>query len=57
MGIVEPVKAITVHVHGRVLYCGMCIYVSGSSKIQTLCPMNQVLLKLRFTAMERLAGY
>ena len=33
------------------------IYVSGSSKIQTLCPMTQVLLKLRFTAMERLSVY
>ena len=32
-------------------------YVDGSSKIQTLCHMNQVLLKLRFTAMERLTGY
>ena len=32
-------------------------YVGGSSKIQTLCHMNQVLLKLRFTAMERLLGY
>ena len=28
--------------------------VSGSSKIQTLCHMTQVVLKLRFTAMERL---
>ena len=32
-------------------------YVGGSSKIQTLCHMTQVLLKLRFTAMERLTGY
>ena len=31
--------------------------VGSSSKIQTLCHMTQVLLKLRFTAMERLAGY
>ena len=29
-------------------------YVGGSSKIQTLCHMTQVLLKLRFTAMKRL---
>ena len=33
------------------------IHVGGSSKIQTLCHMTQVLLKLRFTAMERLSGY
>ena len=33
------------------------VYVSGSSKIQTLCHLTQVLLKLRFTAMERLSGY
>ena len=33
------------------------IYVGGSSKIQTLCHMIQVLLKLRLTAMERLSGY
>ena len=32
------------------------LYVGSSSKIQTLCHMTQVLLKLRFT-MERLAGY
>ena len=32
------------------------ICVSGSSKIQTLCHMTQVLLKMRFTAMERLSG-
>ena len=32
-------------------------YVGGSSKIQTLCHMTQVLLKLRFTTMERLTGY
>ena len=25
------------------------LYVSGSSKIQALCPMTQVVLKLRFT--------
>ena len=31
--------------------------VSGSSKIQTLCHMTQVLLKLRFTAMETLSVY
>ena len=31
--------------------------VGGSSKIQTLCHMTQVLLKLRATAMERLSGY
>ena len=30
--------------------------VSGSSKIQTLCHMTQVLLKLRFTTMERLSS-
>ena len=35
----------------------MVIYVSGSSKIQTLCHMTQVLLKLRFTAMETLSVY
>ena len=29
------------------------LYVGGSSKIQTLCHMTQILLKLRFTAMER----
>ena len=40
----------TEHVH-------IYIYVSGSSKIQTLCHMTQVLLKLRFTTMERLPGY
>ena len=33
------------------------VYVSGSSKIQTLCHLTQVLLKLRFRAMERLSGY
>ena len=33
------------------------LIVGGSSKIQTLCHMTQVLLKLRFTAMERLSGY
>ena len=33
------------------------IYVGASSKIQTLCRMTQVLLKLRFTALERLTGY
>ena len=33
------------------------IYVSGSSKIQTLCHLTQVLLKLRFTVMETLTGY
>ena len=33
------------------------IYVSGSSKIQTFCPMTQVPLKLRFTVMERLSVY
>ena len=33
------------------------IIVSGSSKIQTLCHLTQVLLKLRFTAMERISGY
>ena len=27
-------------------------YVGGSSKIQTLCHMTQVLLKLKFTAMD-----
>ena len=32
-------------------------YVRGSSKIQTLCHMTQVLLKLGFTAMETLTGY
>ena len=32
----------------------LAIYVGGSSKIQTLCHMTQVLLKL---AMERLTGY
>ena len=32
-------------------------YVSGSSKIQTLCHLTQVLLKLRFTVMETLTGY
>ena len=32
-------------------------YVGGSSKIQTLCHMTQVLLKLRFTTMERLTDY
>jgi len=32
-------------------------YVSGSSKIQTLCHLTQVQLKLRFTAMETLSGY
>ena len=31
--------------------------VGGSSKIQTLCHMTQVLLKMRFTTMERLLGY
>ena len=31
-------------------------YVGVSSKIQTLCHMTQVLLKWRFTAMERLTG-
>ena len=35
----------------------MVIYVSGSSKIQTLRHMTQVLLKLRFTAMETLSVY
>ena len=33
------------------------VYVGGSSKIQTLCHMTPVLLKLRFTAMERLTDY
>jgi len=33
------------------------VHVGGSSKIQTLCHMTQVLLKLRFTTMERLTGY
>ena len=33
------------------------LYVGGSSKNQTLCHMTQVLLKLRFTAIERLSGY
>ena len=33
------------------------IIVGGSSKIQTLCHMTHVLLKLRFTTMERLTGY
>ena len=33
------------------------LIVGGSSEIQTLCHMTQVLLKLRFTAMERLTGY
>ena len=28
-------------------------YVSGSSEIQTLCRMTQVLLKLRLTTMDR----
>ena len=32
-------------------------HVGCSSKIQTLCHMTQVLLKLRFTAMARLTGY
>ena len=32
-------------------------YVGGSSKIQPLCHMTQVLLKMRFTVMERLTGY
>ena len=31
-------------------------YLGCSNKIQT-CHMTQVLLKLRFTAMERLSGY
>ena len=35
---------------------GHTLYVGSSSKIQTLCHMTQVLLKLRFTMMERLAG-
>ena len=30
--------------------------VGGSSKIQTLCHMTQVPLKLRFTAMERFSN-
>ena len=30
------------------------VYVSGSSKIQTLCPMTQVVLKLRFSVGETL---
>ena len=40
-----------------VLSCYVDNYVGGSSKIQTLCYMTQVLLKLRFTTMERLTGY
>ena len=32
-------------------------YVGGSSEIQTLCHKTQILLKLRFTAMERRTGY
>ena len=36
---------------------GLWLHVGGSSKIQTLRHMTQVLLKLRFTAMERLSGY
>ena len=39
----------------RILYVSR--YVRGSSKIQTLCPMAQVLLKLRFIVMERLSVY
>ena len=34
--------------------CALWLHVGGSSKIQTLRHMTQVLLKLRFTAMERL---
>ena len=37
--------------------CHVTVYVGGSSKIQTLCHLTQVQLKLRFTAMERLSGY
>ena len=33
------------------------VCVGSSSKIQTLCHMTQVRLKLSFTAMERLTGY
>ena len=36
---------------------GTFVYVGGSSKIQTLCHMTQVILKLRFTTMERVTGY
>ena len=41
----------------EIQYESLFVYVSGSSKIQTLYPMTQVLLKLRFTPMERLSGY
>ena len=39
------------HFHYTAFTCNA--HVSGSSKIQTLCHMTQVL----FTAMERLSGY
>ena len=33
------------------------VHVGGSSKIQTLCHMTQVVLKLMFTVMKRLTDY
>ena len=40
-----------------VMSCSTSPIHGGSSKIQTLCHMTQVLLKWKVTVMERLTGY